>query len=59
MEGGSVSLREDNANAARVPPGQWAAYLSGDYRLPPEPAPTDPSAREGLDTYDLLRKRGD
>jgi len=54
-----VSLREDNANAARVPPGQWDAYLSGEYRLPPEASPTDRSAQPGLNTYDWLGKRGD
>ena len=54
-----MSLREDNERAARVPKGKWAEYLSGEYRLPPEPYPTDPSAREGLRDYDWIRKRGD
>lgn len=54
-----MSLREDNETAARVPAGKWREYLSGTYTPPHEPYPLDESAREGLDTYDLLRKRGD
>lgn len=54
-----MSLREDNERAARVPPGQWGAYLMGEYRLPPVPEPIDPTAQKITDNYRWIVERGD
>lgn len=54
-----MSLREDNECAARVPAGKYWEWMHGEYVLPPEPYPTDPSAREGLGNYEILRLRGE
>jgi len=55
-----MSLREDmDALERAIAKGKGKEFLRGEYILPPEPYPTDLSARQGLGNYEFIKRRGD
>ncbi|EDM71073.1 hypothetical protein RAZWK3B_16790 [Roseobacter sp. AzwK-3b] len=55
-----MSLRTDMDDLERaISYGKGKEFLRGEWRLPPEPAPRDPSARGGLGNYEFIKARGD
>lgn len=55
-----MSLREDmDALERAIAKGKGKEFLRGEYTLPPEPWPTDPSTRQGLGNYAFIQRRGD